>query len=135
MAWSTPKTNWVGTDYFNVEDYNRIVGNLNYLKSIMHSLFKEVDYEFMEENKLYSSMIYASEINAIESNLRALNNGSYNLVIGEGKGYSPNGATQDYVELNRIENAILSLYNKLTSNIEIMERLSYRLGNMKGIKV
>lgn len=29
----TPKTNWVSTDYYNVEDHNRIVSNLNELLS------------------------------------------------------------------------------------------------------
>ena len=32
MAWIEPKTDWVSTDYFNIEDYNRIIGNIIYLK-------------------------------------------------------------------------------------------------------
>lgn len=31
MAWQQPKTDWKESDYFNVEDYNRIKGNLNEL--------------------------------------------------------------------------------------------------------
>lgn len=32
MAWTTPKTNWVDGDYFNLNpDYNRIKGNIEYL--------------------------------------------------------------------------------------------------------
>ena len=27
-TWTTPKTNWVGTDYFYATDWLRIVGNL-----------------------------------------------------------------------------------------------------------
>lgn len=29
--WQTPKTDWQESDFFNVEDYNRIKGNLNLL--------------------------------------------------------------------------------------------------------
>lgn len=31
MAWTTPKTNWVGTDTFNASDWLRIVGNVKYI--------------------------------------------------------------------------------------------------------
>lgn len=31
MAWTTPKTNWIGTDTFNASDWLRIVGNLKYI--------------------------------------------------------------------------------------------------------
>lgn len=30
-TWTTPKTNWVGTDYFYAADWLRIVGNLEYI--------------------------------------------------------------------------------------------------------
>ena len=68
MAWIEPKTNWESTDYFNIVDYNRIVGNLTYLKSFSEKLFRSYDLLEMEQEKTYSSMIYAREINAIENN-------------------------------------------------------------------
>lgn len=27
--WQQPKTDWQSSDFFNIEDYNRIKGNLN----------------------------------------------------------------------------------------------------------
>lgn len=30
-SWTTPKTNWEGTDYFTASDWLRIVGNLEYI--------------------------------------------------------------------------------------------------------
>lgn len=30
-TWTTPKTNWQGTDHFSVTDWQRITGNLEYL--------------------------------------------------------------------------------------------------------
>ena len=135
MAWTTPKTNWVATDYFNKEDYNRIVDNLLYLQSIVYHLFDTPKYETMAQNKNYSDLIYASEFNAIENNLDALNKGTYKASIGNKASYSANGLTPNYVEFNRIENACLLLYNKLEGNIECLPRFSSRLGNMKGIRV
>ena len=34
MAWQTPKTNWVSTEKFNKDDYNRIIGNIAELREI-----------------------------------------------------------------------------------------------------
>lgn len=33
--WTTPKTDWEKTDYFNVDDYNRIRGNTEYLNDLL----------------------------------------------------------------------------------------------------
>ena len=30
-TWTTPKTNWQGTDYFSSTDWNRITGNIEYI--------------------------------------------------------------------------------------------------------
>ena len=35
MAWVTPKMNWSANDYYNLEDANRIVGNIIYLKDLL----------------------------------------------------------------------------------------------------
>ena len=45
MAWTTPKTDWVGTDTFNASDWLRIVGNVKYLAdalSIAYTPFTSV---------------------------------------------------------------------------------------------
>lgn len=38
----TCKTDWTAADYFNVEDYNRIVSNLNQAYALMHPLASAV---------------------------------------------------------------------------------------------
>lgn len=42
MAWMEPKTDWVSTDYFNAEDYNRMIGNISYLKTLADEVFLHV---------------------------------------------------------------------------------------------
>ena len=83
MGWITPKTDWVSTDYFNIEDYNRIIGNIRYLKDFAEELFKALDTLDMGEEKTYVSMIYAREMNAIESNLEIINANTYGFDIGD----------------------------------------------------
>ena len=39
MSWQQPKTNWTVTDRFNIDDYNRILGNLAYLHDKAQELY------------------------------------------------------------------------------------------------
>ena len=135
MAWIEPKTNWKSTDYFNIEDYNRIVGNLTYLKSFSEKLFKSYDLLEMEQEKTYSSMIYAREINAIENNLESVNINTYNFDIGDTKEFHPNKATPLWSEFNRIESAMLLLHNTMLAHKNALPRLAFTLGGQKGLKV
>lgn len=135
MAWIEPKTDWVSGDYFNAEDYNRIIGNITYLKAYLDSLFYGLTNISTMEEKTAKSLIYAREINAIETALETLNIETYKFDIGETKEYMANTRTLDFVELNRIESAILLLYTQMINHKENLTRLAFALGNQKGIKV
>lgn len=135
-GWLPPKTDWKNTDFFNIEDYNRIIGNLQYLKALGSSVF----YGFPEtgnlgDEKNYESMIYAREINAIEDFLEKINAGSYSFDIGSKTTYYANQSTPLYSEFNRIESAILLLYKTMAAHKNALPKLSFRLGSRKGIKV
>lgn len=135
MAWIEPKTNWNESDYFNAEDYNRIIGNLAYLEIVSEELFKEIELLYMGEDKTYDSLIYAREINAIESNLETINLNTYGFNIGEKMVYKDNGNTPLYSEFNRIEGAILKLYTTMQAHKANLPRLAFTLGGQKGIRV
>lgn len=136
MAWITPKTNWVVTDYFNIGDYNRIIGNINHVKVLADELF----YGFpnitdMGSDKTYESLFYAREMNAIENNIALINLNSYGFDIGNTTSYSANGSTPLWSEFNRLESAILLLYNTMIAHRNALPRLALRLGNRKGLRV
>lgn len=136
MSWITPKINWVATDYFNIGDYNRIIGNINFIKTLADDLF----YGFptitdMGSEKTYESMFYAREMNAIENNVTLLNINSYGFQIGNTTTYSANGSTPLWSEFNRLESAILLLYNTMIVQKNALQRIAFVLGNQKGIKV
>lgn len=133
--WLPPKTDWVANDYFNVVDYNRIVGNLTYLKSFSEKLFRSYDLLDMEQEKTYTSMIYAREINAIENNLETVNINTYNFDIGDTKEFYPNKATPLWSEFNRIESAMLLLHNTMLAHKNALPRLAFTLGRQKGLRV
>ena len=135
MEWIEPKTDWVSSDYILHTDYNRIIGNIAYLKAYLDTLFAGLTNMPIMEEKDVKSLIYAREINDIEQSLESLNLETYRFKIGETKEYLPNTRTLDYVELNRIESAILLLYKTMTSHKESLNRLAFTLGGQKGIKV
>ena len=39
MSWITPKNSWVSTDYYNLEDAQRIAGNIVYLKDMAVQIY------------------------------------------------------------------------------------------------
>lgn len=135
MAWIEPKTDWISSDYFNAEDYNRIIGNLAHLKALADELFRSLTDVSMGDEKNHLSMIYAREINNIEDTLETLNLETYDLEIGAKQTFKANGSTPLWSEFNRIESAILLLYNTFMAHKNAMKRLAFSLGGQKGIKV
>lgn len=135
MAWIEPKTDWNLDDYFNAEDYNRIIGNIAYLKAYLDSLFLDLTNVSLGEEKTVESLIYAREINSIEQSLEILNIETYKLNIGETKTYQANKSTPLWSEFNRIESAILLIYETMVVHKENIPRLAFTLGGQKGLKV
>lgn len=135
MDWLPPKTDWTAQDYVNTVDYNRIIGNIAYLKAYLDGLFADLTNVSLGEEKPELSPIYAREINAIEVALETLNLETYKFDIGETKEYMANRRALDFNELNRIEGAILLLYQTMVIHKENLPRLAFTLGGQKGIKV
>ena len=135
MAWITPKTDWKSTDYFNASDYNRIIGNITHLKAHFDALFINLTNVSLGEDKAVLSLIYAREMNAIETALETLNLETYRFNIGEKAEYETNKATPLWTEFNRIESAILKLYDMMIVHERNRTRLAFTLGNQKGLRV
>lgn len=128
MAWKTPKTNWVSTDFFNIEDYNRIIGNISYIRGLAVQVWPDFSIAPMGSDKTYSDYVYAREVNVIESNITRIVSGiSFPLDLGEEKTYSANKRTPDYAEFNRIESACLALYNNLIGQISGRPTMQFTL--------
>lgn len=135
MAWIEPKTNWVSTDRFNIQDYNRIKGNLEYLHKRAEELYLTIEIQNMGDEKAdYSAYFYANEFNLFEQNLETINQNIFTQDIGVAQTFFDNGPFIQWGELNRIESATLAMLELLNRQAAGLRRLSFRLGNMKGVK-
>lgn len=139
MAWSTPKTDWNGEtvdgvyigDRFNAVDFNRIKNNLEYLRELAIKMYEEFSIQSLGSDRTPKDFFYADEINALEDNLKTINNNSLKRSYGNIPVYVDNGNTMDFKELNRLESAILDLYEKLTNEYEGRRMFTWNFG-MKG---
>lgn len=139
MAWQTPKTDWYGEviegvyvgDRFNAVDYNRIKNNLIYLRDLATTVYESFNIETVSNDKTTADFFYADEINAMERNLDTINNNTLKRNYGTRVTFSANGNTPVYTELNRLESAILDLYDRLSNQSEGRRTLTFNFG-MKG---
>lgn len=136
MAWTTPKTNWYGAvvdgvytgDRFNAVDFNRIKNNLIYLRDLAIEMYSEFSINAIGADKTTADFFYADEINKMEQNLVTINANTLKQSYGTAPSYSDNGKTMDYTELNRLESAILDLYDKLTNQYNGRRMFKWNFG-------
>lgn len=136
MTWTTPKTDWYGAvvngvytgDRFNAVDFNRIKNNLIYLRDLAVKVYEEFSITAVGADKTTADYFYAEEINKMEQNLATINANTLKMSYGTAPTYSDNGRTMDYMELNRLEGAILDLYDKLTNQYEGRRKFKWNFG-------
>lgn len=133
--WLEPKTDWTKEDAFDYVSYNRVTGNIIFLKEYAAKLFANIADFLMETGKENISLIYARHMNDIEECLEKINIQTYGLNIGEKKMYKANGNVPNYDEYNRIESACLMLYNEMKVHEANLYKLDFTLGNQKGFRV
>ena len=142
MAWTTPKTNWNGDtaadgtyigDRFNAVDFNRIKNNLDYLRELAIKLYDEFAINALGSDRTPADYFYADEINQLEENLTIINNNTLKRHYGTAPTYVNNGRTMDFTELNRLESAILDLYDRLTNQSEGRRKFQWNFGIKEGL--
>jgi hypothetical protein len=140
MAWTEPKTDWYGAtdangvysgDRFNAEDFNRIKNNLEHIRGLAVTMYDEFTLEPLGSDRTPEDYFYADEINKLEQNLVTLNQNTLKRPYGDAPTYYDNGNTMDFVELNRLEGAILDLYDRLANQSEGRRMFTWNFG-MKG---
>lgn len=138
--WQTPKTDWFGVtdvdgvytgDRFDAVDFNRIKNNLEWLHEFAKILYNEFTIISVGDDRVYSDYFYANEIMELEANLVSVTNGTIQRNYGTSPSYFDNGHVMDYVELNRIEGAILDLYDRLNNQKNGLRDFTWNFG-MKG---
>ena len=142
MAWQTPKIDWYGYvnsdgvyigDYFNYTDFNRIKNNLEFLRDLAIELYNTFDIVPLGKDKTYSDYFYADEINQLEKNFTTINSKTVNAHYGNAPTYTENGHIMSFEELNRLESAILSLYNYLNNQAANRRMFTWNFGIKGGL--
>ncbi len=127
--WIKPKTNWLPTDYINVEDHHRITSNLLFLRELAAIMYPELVWQDMGKDKTYEDIASPDDWNTIEDNLENLLNGTFPAASGKLMTFYGNAPMIDYMELNRIEEAILQFYICLTGQYKSLKTLSFVLSS------
>lgn len=136
MAWSTPKTDWTASDSFNIGDYNRIKNNLKYLHDESELIYGAYGITDMGSDiSGYTGFWDVAKFNAFENNLQTINEHMIDSPIGQKMTFYPNGVFIGYAELNRIENATLTLKATIDGWYEAMATLPFRLGAKRALRV
>lgn len=140
MAWETPKTDWYGRvdengvytgDRFNAADFNRIKNNLEHLRDMAIKLYAEFSIVSLGDDRTPRDYFYADEINQMEANLNTINSNTLQRSYGSTPSYIENGNTMNFADLNRLEGAILDLYDKLHNQTYGRRMFTWNFG-MKG---
>ena len=135
MALITPKTDWVGTDYINFTDYNRICNNLNWVKDEANELgFSYPEWAVMTLAEDYSSIPYPSMWNTVVDNYNLLDD-IYPSFEPIEDVFSVNGYYIAYGTLNALERNILLLDTVLSVAIANIPRLAITLGGNNKLKI
>lgn len=118
MAWITPKTDWYGVmsqdgdytgDYFNATDFNRICGNLTWLRDNYPGTLSW--WATVPSDITYGQSINYSHLTAICSDLAVLNaaiTGTADPTIAPLA-----GTFFDYRSLNKLETLMQTLHDAL----------------------
>lgn len=136
MAWSKPKTDWQASDYINIEDFNRIRDNIEYLKTESDKLYKDFPFSVELANRVgYSSYAYVDLWNSLESCLQDIVDNTTVMAVGNKKVYTVFDPYIDYNELNRLERACLTYYDLFERQKLTLRKLAFKLGANWEVKI
>lgn len=120
MAWITPKTDWVETDFYNYTDLNRVENNTDFLLGHIANIVIPPVLASRITTRTNSDLDYFESINRIENNIKLLGDASvnpngwitpYTSWISVYKGFS-------YIDANRLESNLLNLKTMIDLIIE-----------------
>lgn len=132
MAWTTPKTNWRNGDHFNVSDYARIKGNVEYVQQLINTLYIAYTPTPMPTGINVAYVPQASFFNTIVQAINELPEHSIHPTSWQvlRDGYVGNQPAWDGAELNRIEGDLDIIKNILENQKSGLRVLSFTLNGV-----
>lgn len=136
MAWSKPKTDWQAIDYINIEDFNRIRNNIEWLRIKSQELYLEFPFSIKLADQVgYSTYSYVELWNSLESCLQDIVDNTTVMAVGNKKTYTVFDPYIDYNELNRLERACLTYYDLFERQKLTLRKLAFKLGANWEVKI
>ena len=140
-----PEANWTASSYINADDYNNLCTHIYWISQEL-SVFYPIGDNFDDMDTSggsvsspavsYNDFPTPDRWNLIEDKIELLDNLTGNIVnAGEKKTFQEGDKYIDYIELNRLTNAIIGFYNLFDSLWNNRVTLPFTLGNYGGIKV
>ena len=128
MAWQTPKISWTESDAFRLDpDYERIRGNLLYLRQRAAAITRRPDYGEMSSYTA-DGLPLADFFNRVEENLAALADAVQPRPKYSTRSFSPGSLVWDWRDLERIEGMLLQVCNDLNAIESGQQRRAFCLG-------
>ena len=117
-SWTTPKTDWDETDYYNYGDLNRVENNTEYVKDLMNSAGYDPVMSAYTQNRTNESIEYYDSLNRVEGNILALKQCSYEPLTWQTPKTDWESVVDnfDFEDANRLESNLLGL-KEMTDNI------------------
>jgi hypothetical protein len=95
-------------------------------------LYDEFSIVSLGDDRTPVDYFYADEINQLEENLNTINSKTLKRAYGDSPVYIENGNTMTYAELNRLEGAILDLYDRLSNEANGRRMFTWNFGTKGG---
>lgn len=132
MAWTTPKTNWVNGDYFNLNpDYYRIKSNIEYLIDLSKTMYADYSTPTLESPTITGYPRVSFFNNVVNATKAILENCYTPSGVLSMKLYASNGEGWTASELNVIEGNHLFLYKAFTGQKAGIPKLEITLGGKR----
>lgn len=127
MSYQTPKTNWKPTDYFNIEDYNRIKGNIKEVYTLAITVYPSFLIEDMGGDVTYTTIPRAEDFNHFENNLVRIRDGTYPFFPEKAHVWYANQPAPSYKDFNRWEQNLKVMHDTLYWQDKNRKMLSFTL--------
>lgn len=129
INWSGSKTNWTANDYFNLDpDYNRIKGNIEYIKEFSEVMYKKFSIIKMG-NFTIDGFPTDTFLNNIVDNVSALENNLFKPPADQPMvRYTLGQLSWDAEQLNIIEGNILRLFSSMVEQWNCIPQMAFTMG-------
>lgn len=131
MPYIAPRTNWTAEDVFNIEDFNRINGNIRYIRDLSSNVAVIPDFVLSDDVDDRKSVWNPTQFNNIENGLSKIVDAlPYSFIASTTPmTFAYGGMFITYAELNRIESLIAEVAEYVSADMEKLTRLPFTLGH------